>query len=63
MKMFIPASCDIEFLSSNMQIEANNAWYDIKLKNHNFETQVDRNDQESNVEDGVDKSVSINENP
>ena len=41
-KMFIPGSCDIEFLCSDMRIEANNASYDMKLKNQDFETQVER---------------------
>ena len=38
--MFIPGSCDIGFLCSNMRIEANNASYDIELKNQDFDTQV-----------------------
>ena len=37
--MVIPVSCDIGFLCSNMQIEANEASYDMELKNHNLETQ------------------------
>ena len=41
-KMFIPGSYDIGFLCSNMRIEANNASYDMELKNQEFETQVER---------------------
>jgi hypothetical protein len=38
--MFLHGSCDIGFLCLNMRIEANNASYDIELKNQDFETQV-----------------------
>ena len=41
-KMFIPGSSDIGILCSNMRIEANNASYDMELKNQDFETQVER---------------------
>ena len=44
-KMVIPGSCDIGFLCSNMRIEANNASYDMELKNQDFETQVDGHDE------------------
>ena len=54
--MFIPGSCDIGFLRSNMRIEANNARYDIELKNQDFETQVERHEEISLFEDGVEKS-------
>ena len=54
--MFIPGSCDIGFLCSNMRIEANNASYDMKLKNQDFETQVERNEEIGKFEDGVEKS-------
>ena len=52
--MFIPGSCDIGFLCSNMRIEANNASYDIELKNQDFETQVKRRDEISKFEQGVE---------
>jgi hypothetical protein len=54
--MFIPGSCDIGFLCSNKWIEANNARYDIELKNQDFETQVERHEEISKFEEGVDKS-------
>ena len=54
--MFISGSCDIGFLCSNMQIEANNATYDMELKNQEFETQVERHDENSKLEEGVEKS-------
>ena len=49
--MFIPGSCDIGFLGSNMRIEASNASYDIKLKNQDFETQVERHDEITKFEE------------
>ena len=55
--MVIPGSCDIGFLCSNMRIEANNASYDIELKNRDFETQVERHEEISIFEEGVEKSV------
>ena len=58
--MFIPGSCDNGFLCSNMCIEANNASYDIELKNQDFETQVERHDEISKFEEAVEKSVSVN---
>ena len=54
--MFIPGDCDIGFLRSNMQIEANNASYDMELKNQDFETQVERHDENSNLDQGVERS-------
>ena len=54
--MFIPGSCDIGFLCSNMRIEANNASFDIELKNQDFETQVKRHEEISIFEEGVEKS-------
>ena len=60
--MFIPVSCDIGFLCSNMRIEANNARYDIELKNRDSETQVVRHEEKSNIEEVIDKSSSMNEN-
>ena len=54
--MVIPGSCDIEFLCSNMRIEANNAGFDIELKNQEFETQVERHEVISKFEEGLEKS-------
>ena len=54
--MFIPGSCDIGFLCSNMRIEAHNVSYDIKLKNPDFETQDERHDEISIFGEGVEKS-------
>ena len=54
--MFTPGSCDIEYLCSNMRIEANNASYDIELKNQDFETQVERHEEISKFEEGLEKS-------
>ena len=55
--MFIAGSCDIGFLCSNMRIEANNASYDMELKNQDFETQVERHDQITKFEEVVEKSA------
>ena len=55
--MFIPSPCDIRFLCSNMQIEANNASYDMELKNQDFETQFERHDEITKFEEGVEKKV------
>ena len=49
--MFIPGSCDIGFMCSNVQIEANNASYDMELKNQDFETQVERHDEITKFEE------------
>ena len=49
--MFIPGSCDIGFLCSNMRIEANNASYDMGLKIQDFETQVERHDEITKFEE------------
>ena len=54
--MFIPGSCHIGFLWSNMRIEANNASYDMELKNQDFDTQVERHDEITKFEEGVEKS-------
>ena len=54
--MVIPGSCDIGFLCSNMRIEANNASFDIELKNQDFETQVVRHEENSKFEEGLEKS-------
>ena len=53
--MFIPGSYNIGFLCSNMRIEANNASYATQLKNQDFETQVERHEEISKFEEGVDK--------
>ena len=39
------------------EIETNNASYDIELKNQDFETQVERHDEISKFEEGVEKSA------
>ena len=54
--MVIPGLCDIGFLCSNMRIEANNASYDIELKNEDFETQEERHEVNSKFEEGLAKS-------
>ena len=54
--MFIPGSCAIRFFCSNMRIEANNASYDMELKNQDFETQVERHEEISKFEEGLEKS-------
>ena len=53
-KMFIPGSCDIGFLCSNIRIEANNARYDMELKYQDFETQVERHEEITKFEEGVE---------
>ena len=58
--MFIPGSCDIGFFCSNLLIEANNASYDMELKNQDFETQVDRHDEITKFEEVVEKSPLVN---
>ena len=60
--MFIPVSCDIGFLCSNLRIEANNACYDTELKNQDFETQLERHDRIRKFEEVVEKSALVNEN-
>ena len=59
-KMFIPGSCDIGFLCSNMRIEGRKASYDIELKNQDFETQVERHEEIPELEEGVEKSPRVN---
>ena len=51
--MLIPGSCDIGFLCSSERIEANNASYDMELKNQDFETQVERHDEISKFKEVV----------
>ena len=58
--MFIPGSCDIGFLCSNMRIEANKASYDIELKNRDFKTKAERHKKISKFEEVVEKSVLVN---
>ena len=52
-RMFILGSCDIGFLCSNMRIKANDASYDIELKNRDFETHVERHEEISKFEEGL----------
>ena len=58
--MVIPGSCDIGFLWSNMQIEVNNASYDIELTNYNFKTEAERHEESNKFEEVVEKSTSVN---
>ena len=55
--MFIPGPRDIGFYCSNIRIEANKASYDIELKNQGFETQVERHEEITKLEEGVEKSA------
>ena len=43
-----------------MRIEASNASYDMELKNQDFETQVERHEEISKLEEGVEKSPRVN---
>ena len=61
-KMFIPGSCDIRFLWSNIRIEANNVTYDMELQNQDFEAQVERHDEITKFEEGVENSACVNLN-
>ena len=54
--MFISGSCYIGFLCSNVRIEVDNVSYDMELKNQDFETQVERHDEISNLDEGVERS-------
>ena len=54
--MLIPGSCHIGFICTNMRIEANNASYEMELKNQDFETQVERHNENSKLEEGVERS-------
>ena len=54
--MVIPGSCDIGFLCSNMRIKANDASYDIELKNQDLKTQVERHEEIRELEKGLEKS-------
>ena len=58
--MLIPVSCHIGFLCSNMRIEANKSSYYMELKNQEFQTQVERHEEISKFEEGVEKSVLVN---
>ena len=55
--MLIPGSCDIGFLCSNIRIEDNKASYYMEMKNHDFETQVERHEERSKAQEVVDKSA------
>ena len=54
--MFIPGSCDIGFLCSNMGLEANYAGSYMEVKNHDFEMQIKRHEENSKADEVVDKS-------
>ena len=45
-----------------MEIEGNKSSYDIEFENRDFETQVKRHEEKRKLEEGVDKSFSMNEN-
>ena len=62
MKRIIDGSCDIGLSCLNMRIEGKESTYDMQLKNQYFETQVERKEEKSNFEEGIDKSSSMNEN-
>ena len=59
-KMFIPGSCDIRFLCSNMRIKVNHASYDIELTNYNFKTEAERHEESNKFEEVLEKSTSVN---
>ena len=59
-KMFIPGPRDIGFQCSNIRIEANKASYDMEIKNQDFETEVERHEELSKLEEKVEKSASVN---
>ena len=61
MKSFIDGLSDIGFWCLNLEIEDNESSYNIELKNHDFETEVERHEEKSYFEEGVDKSSSMNE--
>ena len=55
--MFIPGSCYMGFQCSNKRIEAPNTSYNMELENQDFETQVERHEEISKLEEGVEKSA------
>ena len=55
--MFIPGSCDPGFLCSKMRMEANNATYNMELRNRDIKTQVERQEEITKFEEGVEKSA------
>ena len=55
--MFIPGSCEAGLLCSKIRIEANNSSYDMELKNQYFETQVERHEEISKLEEGGEKNA------
>ena len=57
MKIFLHASCDIICLCSNIPIVAKKANYNIEVVNDDLETQVEKHEEKSKVEEGVDKSA------
>ena len=59
--MIIDGSCDIGFSCLNMQIEGKEVVYNMELENQDFETQVVRHEEKSNIEEDIDKSSSMNE--
>ena len=60
MKKFIPGSCGIGCLCSNMRIEANQASYNMELRKQDIETQGERHEIKSKVlPQGRQERVSI----
>ena len=47
MTMLIDGSCNIGFWCLNLEIEDNESSYNIELKNHDFESQVERHEEKS----------------
>ena len=45
-----------------MRIETNNASYDMEFKTQDFETPVQRHEENNKLEKVVDKSALLNEN-
>ena len=43
-----------------MRIEAHNTTYDMELENQDFETEVERHDEISKLEEGIEKSAWVN---
>ena len=59
-KQCIPGSCDIGFQCSNMRIETNNTSDDMELRNQDFKTQVERHEEFTKLEEGVEKRPRVN---
>ena len=62
MKIVIDGSCDIGFWCLNLRIKGKEVVYNIEWKNQDFETQVERHEEKRIIEEGIEKSSSMNEN-